>query len=283
MHNKKRIKHFYIGFAGLLLAGFLFVLCAPSANAVRVSMKRVIFDGSKRSEILTIINNDPEPKTYRLGWRRYRMVEGMALQAVKDGEDDSDIKWADDMIRFAPRRVTVPPGGSQQIRLLLRRPKDIQVGEYRSHLWIVTETKPQEFTADAKNKQAVRLTVQPAISLPLFVRHGDLSATATITDAKLFNGKNGLGASFTLNRTGNRSLYGDFDFICKDGGQNLVLKQVRGIAVYTEATRRKLSFDISHEGEGAASNCRTVQIVYRADANDSDYAGEVMAEATATF
>ena len=54
------------------------------------------------------------------------------------------------MIRYAPRRVTVPPGGSQQIRILLRRPRDLEPGEYRSHLWIVTEQAAKEFVPEAE-------------------------------------------------------------------------------------------------------------------------------------
>ncbi|HBR68034.1 MAG TPA: hypothetical protein DEA55_01515, partial [Rhodospirillaceae bacterium] len=162
-----------------LIASLL--LWPSEAFAIRVSLKRVTFEDSKRSEILTIINSTEKEQTYRLGWRKYRMDEKKALRAVGEGEKADDIQWADDMVRFAPRRVTIPAGGSQQIRLLFRRPADLKDGEYRSHLWIVSETPPESFDTKEAGKQAVRLAVQPAISLPIFVRAGKLEAKASIT------------------------------------------------------------------------------------------------------
>ena len=120
------------------LCATFFMLSIKDAGAVRVSLKRIIFEGPVRSEILTLINNTGETQTYRLGWKKYKMDERNSLRALADDKDDGSILWADKMLRFAPRRVTIPAGGSQQIRLLLRRPSDIQEAEYRSHLWIVT-------------------------------------------------------------------------------------------------------------------------------------------------
>ncbi len=270
--------------AVLLMCSAFFMLSATEANAVRVSLKRIIFEGSVRSEILTIINNTGEAQTYRLGWRKYKMTERDSLRAVKEDEDASDILWADDMVRFAPRRVSIPAGSSQQIRLLLRRPADIQEAEYRSHLWIVTESKPDRFDIeqDATDKQSIRLAVQPAISLPIFVRHGDLEVSASIEDAKLSKTAEGLNVSFTLLRDGTSSLYGDLDFVCTDGGKDVVLKQVRGISVYTEVNKRYLDFDLPL-GPEAAQHCQSVNVVYRADPDDPKFKGGTLAEASTSI
>ena len=263
----------------MLLTATVLLMTSEPAHAVRVSLKRIVFDGSKRSEILTLINNTAEPKTYRLGWRKYRMDETMSLRSIEEDDDASDILWADEMIRYAPRRVTIQPGGTQQVRLLLRRPKDIQEAEYRAHLWIITETEPESFSPDpGSKKQSIRLAVQPAISLPVFVRHGNLSVKSSITNPVLTKTAEGYDIAFTLNREGNRSIYGDFDFICKDGGQDTVLRKIRGLAVYPETDYRNLKFEIP-----TATSCSTVQIVYRSDPNDRDFAGAVLSEATATL
>lgn len=275
----KNIKSFII---------FMFFTCAvvllsaTDAHAIRVSLKRVVFEGSKRSEILTIINNTSEEQTYRLGWRKYRMDEEKSLRAIGEDEDASDILWAENMVRYAPRRITVAAGASQQIRLLLRRPSDMQEAEYRAHLWIVTESKPEEFdiTTDLDDKQAIKLAVQPAISLPVFVRNGNLSASANISNTKVSRTNAGLTANFTLNRTGNSSIYGDFDFVCLDNDQNKVLKQVRGVSVYPEIEKRYLSFNLEFSPE-TAMNCNTLNIVYRADPDDPKFKGRTIAEKTA--
>lgn len=266
-----------------LSAGALVSSTTP-AHAVRVSLKRIVFDSSKRSEILTIINNTSESQTYRLGWRKYRMDEGKTIRALGKDEVANDILWADEMIRFAPRRITVPAGASQQIRLLLRRPKDLQQAEYRAHLWIVSEVKPDAFTADeSQKKQSIRLAVQPSISLPIFVRNGDLNVEASITDAKIARNDKGLNVSFKLNRSGDRSIYGDFDFVCTDGGQENVIQQIRGIAVYREVTHRNLSFNLAKTLSGQPVTCSNLNIVYRADPNDPDFRGKLLAQSAAAL
>lgn len=264
----------------LSLSGLVWI---SEAQALRLSMKRVVFEGPVRSDIITIMNNTAREQTYRLGWRRYRMDEKRSLVHIPEGEKADDIKWADEMVRYAPRRVVVPPGGSQQIRLLLRRPRDLAPGEYRAHLWIVTETEAEAFSADKKpeqGQQAFRLAMQPALTLPVFVRHGDLAAKASITDAKLAKAEGGGTVSFTLNREGNRSLYGDLKITCTASGQEFEASHTRGIAVYPEVDRRILEYDFEFPAEQAA-NCRRVRIEYIADKEDSLYGGQVMAQATA--
>ena len=172
------------------------------------------------------------------------------------------------------------PGDSQQIRLLLRPPSDVQDAEYRAHLWIVSEGAPPKFTAKSQdNKQEIRLAVQPAITLPVFVRYGALDASASISDAVLKKTGDGLNVTFTLNREGNRSIYGDFDFVCADGAQEVVLRQVRGIAVYMEIGRRFLNYDLPLS-ESGLSDCNNVKISYRSDPDDPQFEGKVLAEAS---
>lgn len=284
-HTEQQLQGRYLPMA--LAATFMLFLSLSclvwisEAQAVRLSMKRITFEGPKRSDIITIMNNTAKEQTYRLGWRHYRMDEKRSLVFVPEDEKVDDIKWADDMIKYAPRRVTVPPGGSQQIRLLLRRPRDLAPGEYRSHLWIVTEADAEAFGAPAeKGQQAFRLTMQPALTLPVFVRHGDLTAKASITDAKLAKTQTGGTVSFVLNREGNRSLYGDLKVICTGGGQSFEASHIRGIAVYPEVSRRILEYDFDFPAE-QAGNCGQVRIEYIADKEDALYSGQVMAQANA--
>ena len=253
-------------------------LLAQDAYAVRVSLQRVIFAGSKRSETLTLINNTAKDQTYRLGWKKFRMDEQQSLRAIEEGAPFDDILWAEKMVRFAPRRITVAAGASQQVRIMLRRPKELADGEYRAHLWIVSEGEPPKFEADPDStKQAIRLSVQPAISLPIFVRTGDLSGEANFSDVTLKPIEGGLSTSFTLNRVGDRSIYGDFDFVCTDGGKDVVLRQARGIAVYKEIDRRFLRYDLPLN-ETTTRSCNTVGITFRSSPNDPQFKGVTLAE-----
>ena len=270
------------------MVGFAIVAGFPGeAQALKVTLKRAVFEGPRRTEVMTIINNTAEEQAYRLGWRQMRMTENQALVGVDDPADAADLKPVDALVRYAPRRIVIPPGGTQQVRLLLRKPADLPEGEYRSHFWIQPEAESVKFappTAEqeeaAKTKPMVQIKMLTGITIPVIVRHGKMSVKGTITDARVSrdaDGKN-MNVGFTLNREGNRSLYGDFKFICNG---NALAKQIRGIAVYTEVNKRFMNFSVPYP-EGGAASCGTMKIEYTADEDDLDLKGATLAVAEAT-
>ena len=261
------------------------VYMPTESHAVRVSLKRIIFEGRARSQVITIINNTTEEQTYRLGWKNFKMTEHTMLADLSEGQD-SGIKTAEKYLRYAPRRVTIAPGQSQQVRIMARIPKNLEEGEYRSHLWIAPEVKPTKFSPEelrrAKTEPVVKITMLTGLSLPVFVRHGALQATASFSDVAVTRGGEGFNVKLVLNREGDRSLYGDMDFTCLGGGgQPKVVKQSLGIAVYTETKRRFLEYDVPFP-EGGSAACPQLRIDYIADFDDPQHKGGVMATATVT-
>ncbi|QQG36914.1 MAG: hypothetical protein HYS17_03845 [Micavibrio aeruginosavorus] len=274
----------YTGLAALVAGLTALTLWAPDAQALKVTLKRAVFEGPRRTEVLTIINNSAEEQAYRLGWRMMRMTENQSMVAVDDPAQAADLRPVDEMIRYAPRRIVIPPGGTQQVRLLLRKPKDLAEGEYRSHFWIQPEAEsvkfepPSEEMAEAaKTKPVVQIKMLTGITIPVIVRHGKLSVKSTITDARVARdgGGKAMNVGFTLNREGNRSVYGDLKFICNGG---TLAKQIKGIAVYTEITKRFMNFSIPYP-EGGVSACSSMKIEYIADEDDLDLQGVTLAAA----
>lgn len=273
----------YTGLAAFVAGLTALTLWAPDAQALKVTLKRAVFEGPRRTEVLTIINNSAEEQAYRLGWRMMRMTENQSMVAVDDPAQATDLKPVDEMIRYAPRRIVIPPGGTQQVRLLLRKPKDLAEGEYRSHFWIQPEAEsvkfapPSEEMAEAaKTKPVVQIKMLTGITIPVIVRHGKLSVKSTISDARVgrdADGKN-MNVGFTLNREGNRSVYGDLKFSCN----GTLAKQIKGIAVYTEIAKRFMNFSIPYP-EGGAAACSSMKIEYIADEDDLDLKGVTLATA----
>jgi P pilus assembly chaperone PapD len=261
----------------LFLAAFV-LLAAHQALALRVTMKRVIFEGPKRTEILTIINNSAEEQVYRLGWRRMSMTENSSLEFVEGDAPIAGLMPADEMIKYAPRRIVLAPGASQQVRLMLRRPKDLAPGEYRSHLWIQPEAESIKFTPNKNtptDKPSIQIKMLTGLTLPVFVRSGNLTAKASITEASAAASGEGFKVKFVLNREGNRSLYGDLRVSC-DGK---LAREIRGIAVYTETVKRNINFDVPMPDSG----CHQVNIKYVAPEEDVLFKGGVMAEANTSL
>lgn len=266
---------------GVVAAAVVLILSMQDAYALRITMKRVIFEGPKRAEVLTLINNTAEEQVYRLGWRRMRMTEDKSLQVVPDDDPAPDLHDASNMIRYAPRRVVLPPGRTQQVRLMLRRPRGLQDGEYRAHFWIQPEEEAAKFNPDDMGKktekgQAVQIKMLTGLTLPVFVRVGKMDVKASITDAHLIQKDGKPFVQYMIDRTGNRSLYGDIDVTCNAGGQEVVAATVHGIAVYTEVTKRRVEAALSSMPAGGCSDMR---IRYRATDDDPIYKGGVMAEA----
>lgn len=283
-HNTPARRLVYTGLATFVVGLAALTLFAPDAEALKVTLKRAVFEGPRRTEVLTIINNSAEEQAYRLGWRMMRMTENQSMVAVDDPAQATDLKPVDEMIRYAPRRIVIPPGGTQQVRLLLRKPKDLAEGEYRSHFWIQPEAESvkfeppsEEMVEAAKTKPVVQIKMLTGITIPVIVRHGKLTVKSTMTDARVSRDGDGkhMNVGFTLNREGNRSVYGDLKFFCNG---NVLAKQVKGIAVYTEISKRFMNFSIPYP-EGGAASCSQMKIEFIADEDDLDLKGVTLATA----
>ncbi len=255
----KKFLLFFISFSMVLGLSF------SSADALKITLKRVVFEGAKRSEVLTLINSADRPMTYRIGWRHYIMTEEESLVHIKDGEPlPLAIKPVTDMVRYAPRRVTIPPRSSQQIRLMLRTPAGLADGEYRSHLWIRPEEDVERFRKEVARdsektgrKTGVTVRLLTGVTMPVIVRKGALSVTAQVTNLVASQTEGFVNTSFYIAREGSRSVYGDLDFVCNDGGY--LLHSAKGIALYEEVKGRKFNMKIEREADQPACKNLTVQ------------------------
>lgn len=254
------------------------------ANALKITLKRVVFEGPKRTEVLTLINGEDSAVTYRIGWRHYLMTEEESLVFIDDDAPlPPALKPVTDMVRFAPRRVTIPPRSSQQIRLMLRTPADLAEGEYRSHLWIRPEADIEQFKKEAAEKlkdkgqkTGVTIKMLAGVTMPVIVRKGALTATANIENLVVSQTQGFVNAAFTIRRIGNRSLYGDIDFVCNNGGY--LLHTVKGIALYDEVGLR--NFNMKIEKELDEGSCDSLTVQYYATGGFLDRNRELLSETT---
>ena len=105
------------------LAATAIVAMAQPAQAgvgdLLVAPTRVILDGGRGTQI--ILNNIGEQEaTYRVTAELRRMMPDGSLAEVETASDRETT--ARDMVIFAPRRVTLPPGQPQAIRISARPP-----------------------------------------------------------------------------------------------------------------------------------------------------------------
>ena len=249
---KTRLKSLAFGSATQLLCLFGAPgVLAQGPGDLTVVPTRVVLEGRDRSAQLSLINRAARAATYRISFTRMRMTEDGRFEEIDEPAPGE--QFADPLIRYSPRQVTLEPGVAQTIRFMLRKPADLAAGEYRSHLVLraVPDDISNSVEAEAVGDRnlTVRLTPVYRIAVPVIVRHGELRASAELSQLRFEPGGEGAGpaVSFRLDRWGNRSLYGDVavTFIPDHGGAETVVGRIVGLAVYTPNPARSLTLPLS--------------------------------------
>jgi P pilus assembly chaperone PapD len=237
------------------------------AGDLMIAPTRVVLDDKKRSADITLNNRGQKEATYRISLVRMRMLENGDYEKVT--EPKAGEAYADDVIRYSPRQVTLKPGQSQTVKFAVKNLGSVAAGEYRVHAMFrgnPDESKGTniEQTTTDNDKISVRLIPVYGVTIPVIVRHGDVSATASISSAQ----KQGKKVVVTLNRQGSRSLFGDVVVTNKSG---VAVGQVRGIAVYVPNSKRVVQVALDEEADlsGLSASFR----------ERTDEGGKVLAEA----
>ena len=244
----------------LFIISALPVTNANAAGQLMVSPTRIVFEGNERTQKVNLINNGSETGRYRISFVRRKMTEDGKFVEVSENEPGM---YSDDIVRYSPRQVTLQPGQSQTVRLMLRKKRDMQDGEYRSHM--LFQSLPDPATSDINklaDNNSTGLTVQlipvVGITIPIIVRQGKLSSTISLSDFELkqantVKAENTL--SFKINREGNSSAYGDFRvYFTPKGGETVVVAQVNGLAVYTPLASRSVDIRLQTPSDLNMSN-----------------------------
>lgn len=272
---------FCLSVVGLLAAALALFPASQSlaqgAGDLVVSPTRVVLEGRTRSAQLGLVNKGSETATYRITVINMRMSPDGSMTEIAEPEQGQD--FADKLFRYSPRQVTLEPGASQAIRLLLRLPKGLPDGEYRSHMMMRAVPKDigQSVEKPAGNAASVQLIPVFGIAVPIIVRHGNVDYAMTVSDLKFIQSdeKDQLNKiSFNLNRTGNRSSYGDLTATITAGGKEYVLSQIMRLAVYTPNPSRTVEM-VLRVPEGVKLSGNTLKVAYK---NIPEEGGKVMAE-----
>ena len=177
-----------IGLGAALSALAMTPTAAHAAGDLLVAPTRIVFDGQRGTEV--VLNNiGSETATYRISVELRRMTADGRLEDVTAEEENEIEKAAKSMIRYAPRRVTLPPNQPQAIRLGIRAPEGLADGEYRAHLLFRAIPKARSVTQSAVTTGGFKISLTPiyGVTIPVIIRQGNLQATAGIANAQGWN------------------------------------------------------------------------------------------------
>ena len=237
-----------------LISLFLFVAInfivfenASAGGDLLVAPTRVEFEDRERTKIINVVNNGNEEATYRISFKNMSMDADGAYHDITTPQNGE--KFADPYLKFSPRSVTLKPGQSQTVRIMLRRQPDMQAGEYRSHL-LFTALPPQSsgenVEATPSDQLSIKLIPLMSISIPALVHIGETSHNVKISNAVLNRKDNALSSvDMVLNRTGNSSSFGDIIIMAGSGLNPITVGELKGVAVLEPYPNRKVNVQLT--------------------------------------
>jgi P pilus assembly chaperone PapD len=216
---------------------------AQAAGDLLVAPTRIVLDGRRGAEV--ILNNiGSEEATYRISLELRRMNDIGKLDDVVPEEANATEKAALEMIRFAPRRVTLPPNQPQSIRIGLQGTETLPDGEYRAHMLFRAIPKTPDATTEDTQANGLKINLIPVygVTIPVIIRKGELKATAAIANASIARDNEGQTLQFDLARQGDRSVFGEVHVTRPGVAEPLLV--AKGIAVYPELQSRIVSLPL---------------------------------------
>ena len=236
--------------------------------------KRLVFDGSERSQEVNLVNTGNDTTTYAISFIQYKMKENGGFEQIEKPE--SGQRFADEFLRYYPRRVSLGPKEAQTLKIQLTKTGSLENGEYRSHLYfraIEEQTAlGSEEAANAKDNISINIKTVFGISIPVIIRNGKSTTQIELNDIRVTDGP-APELSLNIERSGNMSVYGNLAVkYTSEASDPVIIGRVKGIAVYTPNNKRNFSF-VLQDAENIDLSTGELEIIYESDL------GEVYARA----
>lgn len=248
-----------------LLYTFIFCFTAPlfSQGDLMIMPKRLVFDGSQRSQEINLANTGSDTAVYAISFVNYKMKENGDFKQVETPEEGQ--RFATDYLRYFPRIVTLSPNEAQTIRVQLTRTGNLEEGEYRSHMYFrAVEEQTALGVEEAEDTEGISINIKTVfgISIPIIIRHGVSTTQVKLKDLIIDTSGEKPKLSLRINRSGNMSVYGNLkaEHIATNGTTTEV-GTVKGVSVYTPNSERFFSFELRN-AEGVQLSSGKIRVTY---------------------
>ncbi len=238
----------------LMFIGLAFVCMSATVNPAFAKKAelvlfptRIILAGHDRTATVTLKNTGDATGQFTIDTLDMIMPENGAVTQATDGQT---VEFsAKSMVRVSPRSISLAPGESQNIRILVRAPQGLEDGEYRTHMRVKMVNDNAEMQSDP-SRPTIEIRAQLALVIPLIVRQGDTRFTATISEARRVNDANNPGLRLLLTREGNQSSMGDLKIVQEQNGKSVVVGELNGVPVYRPLPRRYVDIPFTSKPTG---------------------------------
>jgi hypothetical protein len=165
------------------------------------------------------------------------------------------VRFADAIVRFAPKQLVLNPGESQVVRVMVNRPADLAPGEYRSHLVFQNVPRKDAPNAVTSGKGRARAAVKSlyGISIPVIYRLKTRPAAVEISDVRFYADEASRPVmAVTAVRSGDESVYGDLKVSYRAPGAKTfsALIESNGNSIYPPLERRVFALPAAKPASG---------------------------------
>jgi len=171
--------------AGLILIQVFFPSIVKAQGDLLITPRRVVLDARKRSMDLSLANIGKDTATYTISFVEIRMTEAGTFETIT--EPDEGQRFASPYLRFFPRSVTLSPDEVQTIKIQATRTRELETGEYRSHIYFRAVPKEKPLGEEVSVQQdpssiSIKLIPVFGITIPVIIRAGEGSAAVNLSD-----------------------------------------------------------------------------------------------------
>lgn len=208
------MKKLSIIFIVLLLVSF------KSQASLLISPIRVLFEDRDRVQQVMLVNSSNETRSYRIEFDEQIIGENGLYRDMTEEEKENFPK-ASPYLRFSPSQVTLAPGERQNIKILARRPSDLQEGDYRSHLNFIALPVRRESNNNVSGMQ-MKLDMLLSYSIPVILREGQPQFRGQVDNIDIEVQEQNRAAEIivTMSRAGNASPTGRLEAYFTPQGSN---------------------------------------------------------------
>lgn len=231
--------------------------------------KRVVFDGSQRSQEVSLANTGSDSATYAISMIQYKMTDNGNFEEIEVAEEGQ--KFASDYLRFFPRQVVLGPNESQTVRVQITKSSSMEQGEYRSHMYFRAIEKQTALGADIEESEddgiSIKIKAVFGISIPVIVKVGEPTTTLSLTNLSLTKSEeNVTSLEMLINREGNMSSYGEISVVHYSfQGVSKEIAIVKGLSLYTPNKFRKLKLPLNTQEVDITKG--KLEVTYTSDKN----------------
>ncbi len=161
------------------------------------------------------------------------------VQVTLQDSNVTDPRSAMDWLKAFPRKVIIPPRGSQTVRLIARPPQDLPDGEYWARIVVSSqESNPNIPVSGDEGAIQTQLNMIMQMAIMVKYRTGELVSDLELTGVESKTFENGVSVFLNMNSRGNVSYMGVVEAKLEDADGKLISENRFNLAVYRDLRRR---------------------------------------------